>query len=213
LRGLYNGIVWVAENVLKRFYIDLPRTIVGWIGNAAGWLVEKGKDILRGLYNGIVSFAQTVWDWFTNIPSVLWGLFKDAATWLIDAGRRIVKGLYDGIVKAPYNITQALADKVPGGRHIFGDQGLGDLTDEQWEELMRRTGRRALGGPVAAGRPYIVGEGGPELFVPHQAGQIAPNHRLGGAAGLTLQADTIVFGERGAISDLDWWWRTQGAGV
>lgn len=34
---------------------------------------------------------------------------------------------------------------------------------------------RAEGGPVAGGQPYIVGEQGPELFVPNQAGQIVPN--------------------------------------
>jgi len=33
---------------------------------------------------------------------------------------------------------------------------------------------RALGGPVAAGQPYPVGENGPELFVPYQAGRIIP---------------------------------------
>lgn len=33
---------------------------------------------------------------------------------------------------------------------------------------------RATGGPVAPGRPYLVGERGPELFVPTSAGQIDP---------------------------------------
>ena len=31
---------------------------------------------------------------------------------------------------------------------------------------------RATGGPVEAGRPYIVGERGPEVFVPHRGGRI-----------------------------------------
>lgn len=33
---------------------------------------------------------------------------------------------------------------------------------------------RATGGPVNAGRPYLVGERGPELFVPHGYGRIEP---------------------------------------
>lgn len=33
---------------------------------------------------------------------------------------------------------------------------------------------RATGGPVSPGRPYWVGERGPELFVPTAAGQVAP---------------------------------------
>lgn len=33
---------------------------------------------------------------------------------------------------------------------------------------------RATGGPVNAGRPYLVGERGPELFVPHGYGRVEP---------------------------------------
>ena len=39
---------------------------------------------------------------------------------------------------------------------------------------------RAAGGPVSAGSPYIVGERGPELFVPGRSGSIVPNDSLGG---------------------------------
>ncbi|HJT39457.1 MAG TPA: tail tape measure protein [Sphingobium sp.] len=34
---------------------------------------------------------------------------------------------------------------------------------------------RATGGPVAPGRAYVVGERGPELFVPTASGQVVPN--------------------------------------
>jgi hypothetical protein len=37
------------------------------------------------------------------------------------------------------------------------------------------TRRRALGGPVSAGQSYLVGERGPEMFVPMQNGRIIPN--------------------------------------
>lgn len=39
---------------------------------------------------------------------------------------------------------------------------------------------RANGGPVSAGSPYVVGERGPELFVPGRSGTIVPNSSLGG---------------------------------
>lgn len=39
---------------------------------------------------------------------------------------------------------------------------------------------RQHGGPVAAGRPYLVGEAGAELFVPSAAGIIIPNQMMGG---------------------------------
>jgi len=40
---------------------------------------------------------------------------------------------------------------------------------------------RANGGSVSAGKPYMVGERGPELFVPGAQGNIVPNHAMGGA--------------------------------
>ncbi len=39
---------------------------------------------------------------------------------------------------------------------------------------------RATGGLVGPDRPYLVGERGPEVFVPTSAGHIEPNHVLGG---------------------------------
>jgi len=41
---------------------------------------------------------------------------------------------------------------------------------------------KALGGPVSAGSPYMVGERGPELFMPSRGGSIIPNNALGGGS-------------------------------
>ena len=38
----------------------------------------------------------------------------------------------------------------------------------------------ANGGRPPVGRPSLVGERGPELFVPDRAGTIIPNHAMGG---------------------------------
>jgi hypothetical protein len=40
-------------------------------------------------------------------------------------------------------------------------------------------GFRANGGPVSGNSPYIVGERGPELFVPSVSGRVVPNNQLG----------------------------------
>jgi hypothetical protein len=47
-------------------------------------------------------------------------------------------------------------------------------------EERRFGGARALGGPVAPGGSYLVGERGPELFTPSSSGNITPNHAMGG---------------------------------
>jgi len=53
---------------------------------------------------------------------------------------------------------------------------------------------RASGGPVLTGKPYIVGEEGPEVFVPDVSGVILPARRdgFGAAAGGDVYIDKIV---------------------
>ena len=50
---------------------------------------------------------------------------------------------------------------------------------------------RATGGPVAPGRGYVVGERGPELFVPTASGQVVPN---GGGGGREVRVSIAVAG-------------------
>ena len=47
----------------------------------------------------------------------------------------------------------------------------------------------ADGGRPPVGRPSIVGERGPELFVPDSAGTIVPNHQLGGGTSVVVNVD------------------------
>jgi hypothetical protein len=48
---------------------------------------------------------------------------------------------------------------------------------------------KALGGPVMGGTTYLVGEQGAELFTPSSAGNITPNHALGGGATITVNVN------------------------
>ncbi len=51
---------------------------------------------------------------------------------------------------------------------------------------------RATGGNVVGGQPYMVGERGPERFVPSSSGRIEPNNsRIGPSGGQTLIQQTI----------------------
>jgi len=44
---------------------------------------------------------------------------------------------------------------------------------------IKSTSFREKGGPVQPGKPFIVGEKGPEMFVPNQSGNIVPNNKMG----------------------------------
>lgn len=56
---------------------------------------------------------------------------------------------------------------------------------------MAAAGARADGGPVTSGKPYLVGERGPELFMPNTHGSIVPNARLGGGSGGNITVNMI----------------------
>ena len=54
--------------------------------------------------------------------------------------------------------------------------------------------RRAMGGPVSAGSPYLVGERGPELIVPNRSGTVIPNNQLGGGTVVVNQTINVSTG-------------------
>ena len=54
---------------------------------------------------------------------------------------------------------------------------------------------RATGGPVAAGRSYVVGERGPELFVPSTGGRIEAPARGGRAVRVSIAVQTPTPGD------------------
>jgi phage-related minor tail protein len=58
---------------------------------------------------------------------------------------------------------------------------------------------KATGGPVSAGSPYIVGERGPELFMPSGSGTIIPNNQMGGMGGQTINYNGPIIQNMSAI--------------
>ena len=58
------------------------------------------------------------------------------------------------------------------------------------------TGRRAKGGPVSSGMPYLVGERGPELFIPGAQGTVVPNNAMGGVQVGTINISVENTGEQ-----------------
>lgn len=59
---------------------------------------------------------------------------------------------------------------------------------------------RAMGGPVSGGSPYVVGEQGPELFVPHASGTIVPNNKMGGGSGSSGGSVTVNYNIAAGVS-------------
>ena len=75
-------------------------------------------------------------------------------------------------------VNQILADiaRLAIKRGII--QPLESLLTSAVSSALSALGGRASGGPVAPGSAYVVGEKGPELFVPSGGGEIVPDARL-----------------------------------
>lgn len=69
-----------------------------------------------------------------------------------------------------------------------GGSGVSGILSSAISGLLGLPGR-ATGGPVSAGRAYMVGERGPELFVPGSAGRV---ERLGAGTGRDVRVSIAV---------------------
>jgi phage-related protein len=63
-------------------------------------------------------------------------------------------------------------------------------------------GFRAAGGPVSTGKSYVVGERGPEMFVPSSNGSIVPNGGMGSTINLTVNGAIDAEGTARTIIDV-----------
>lgn len=123
----------------------------------------------------------------------------------------VISSLLTAIGKAlvAYGIAKEGIDKIlgPGGIAIPGAAaiGIGVATIAAASLLKNFGGARAEGGPVSGNKTYLVGERGPELFVPNVAGTIVPNDELPsfgqglasmlggrGGGGTTLRGQDII---------------------
>ena len=108
-------------------------------------------------FKGIVYGTMTVQDAFRNMLNRIADFFLDTAAQL--AANQLQKSIL-GLFGNMFNFRTA------------------PLNDIQNTPVYA-----ANGGPVGYKNPYIVGERGPELFVPNQSGNIIPNHDLAGIGG------------------------------
>ena len=100
-------------------------------------------------------------------------------------GEKVGKTLEDGLVDAFMNIgkgAEAMKDTMDSIlKMIMAELIRVFIVQASVQAIKAWWVGRAEGGPVSAGKPYLVGEKGPELFVPGSSGGIVPNDQLAGA--------------------------------
>jgi hypothetical protein len=108
---------------------------------------------------------------------------EDALVTFMQTGKLNFKTFADSVIadiiriQVRQNITGPLASNVGGAMSWLGNI-LGPST--QAAAPVAELAFAAGGGPVSAGSPYVVGEQGPEMFVPSTSGNVIPNSSMGG---------------------------------
>jgi cell division protein FtsB len=177
LRGKYRDLTHQV-NDLKEEHSEAIKQMIADMAfqrlAAEGWTkenMEKYLAIERGL--GLIDDAG-----FTMAQSLIGNLegILDGTIEVEDAVDELEDSLWnlDGINTSSSH-THTIYTEYEGetSGDGVGGQFIGDSD----------TGHRALGGPVMADRPYIVGERGPELYIPRVQGSIISNSELMRALG------------------------------
>lgn len=145
----------------------------------------KLKEKIGDVQPDFDRFAMQTMATFTNA-------FTDAITGAKKFGeamKSMAKSVVDSLIKmlVQYYITAPLFEAItgkpapgtgttPGGGSGIADDGL------------------ARGGVATGGRPYVVGEKGPELFIPGTTGRVIPNNQMGGGGVTVVQNINVTTG-------------------
>jgi hypothetical protein len=185
-----------------------------WMSSLGDWFANEAGPILERHAARLVDY---IWSW---VDGSRFDQETDAAaeSAVNNFGEALVTKFVPGLLKLNAQIVQAIGLGLKGaleqaGRNLAddfvgaftgGDGGLakklatsltGLNAPQQAAGLFnwaRGITGRASGGPVRGGTPYLVGEKGPELFLPGASGTIIPNHSMGGGAVYNITVNGAV---------------------
>jgi hypothetical protein len=118
----------------------------------------------------------------------------------MEAGAMIAQGFEDAILSGQKlgEVVRSLGRDLV--RLVFSQLVTQPLAAGIGGAIKSAFGFRAMGGPVASGSPYVVGEKGPELFVPHASGTIVPNNKMGSSGGGGTGSVTVNYNIAAGVS-------------
>ena len=117
------------------------------------------------------SFKNMVGTIATDLSDGIKGLIRGTSTL-----NEVMNSVLDKMIDAAFNMAffGNASGTLTKGLGLFGNLFGGFLS---------------TGGPARAGKSYIVGERGPELFTPGISGMVSPNSSLGGSTNIVVNVD------------------------
>jgi len=204
--GKIAGAVSTMTNAFKSINTVMKATRGIAVGTAAAEAAASGGTMiaLQALAAGAVFAAFGLSDMWGGMSAPSTSAGEDLVSAVADAkaGKPVDFSVYTSTKEDLANINNTTAADLFGSRIRAVDNTnqsiYWDEVSKKWyadglsgrnydvQQLPPPTGARALGGPVAAGASYLVGERGPELLTMGGNGFVTPNNRLGGMGGMTV---------------------------
>lgn len=146
------GIAFI--DVYKNWAFVKPQLIRDW---------EAFKEAIKGIVMAIATYVEEMGNKIIAVVDNVVGYLSRKA----DAAKNFMRSILSSYEQS--GVGQALA--APGkalGEYMYPAQPGGGFFG----------GARASGGPVNAGKSYLVGEKGPEIITPGVSGYVTPNNKI-----------------------------------
>jgi len=180
-----------------QMYDDLDTSVLTFTGHTQE-LSDEFKSIANTINNEIINGIQGMIDGTKTLGDVASSMLRRIADQMLEMaimgqqGSGGIAGTLFSAIGSIFNPAASLAG--PGGFSI-GSAATPITSGLDFSSAF--SGGFASGGQPPVGKTALVGEKGPELFVPKTAGTIVPNHALGGsnivvnvdASGSSVQGD------------------------
>lgn len=181
VQGVVKTIRGIKDGDWSLVWNGLKDVVGGVIGNIVATMVTLPAKIMAAVSRKAFSGLSAIGGWIKDaVLAGLEGIGRGVLGYITDAINGAI-GLLNSAINA-YNAIP-LAPNIPNVPKV----GAGSSSSNP---AAGYRGHRAAGGPVAAGYSYLVGERGPELFVPGASGTIIPNG--GGAGGGWGGGDIVI---------------------
>ena len=158
-------------------------TVAAFLAGVLGPIFRKVADVITQKVLPVVVklanfFVNNVLPVIADLAGALWGNGSGPLPTALNA----IAGVFDFVATAVgtlFGWLEDLLDILGQVAQAIADSPIGQIAGAIGGFLGNLFGgERAQGGPVAGGKAYLVGEKGPELFVPGQSGSIVPNTGL-----------------------------------
>jgi len=233
-----NGAIKVAESMKEvTKFTSLSNHHMFEMANS----VEKSKGALEGFKEGLTSsFDVTIFDRFKEAGETSMNSLKNTLTDFVVTGKMNFQSLKEAIIRSLVEalIGSAVQSAIKKSSALFKMEAIKKAMISVYEGALKTfasipfpfniaatglaigAGMKLVdkikgfqkGGAVSKGQPIMVGENGPEMFVPNQTGQIEQSARGtgGGAVNVNFNINTVdasgfeelLFRSRGTITQL-----------